>query len=187
MKKLYSALVLAVGLMGVLSSCSKKGEADTAEIDAIIAELRQWLIIQEDGSCAFPQDELTGDYILGVDNSSNALRVADNLSLGASSSTTLKVILPASMGEITVEENASEGHYFDISYNVENIPLTKLVVVNNAWLESDNAPLKINAISGKYKTYICKDSKCLGHFTASSTAVVGKCPLCGHNDIEPGN
>jgi len=123
--------LMAAAIFGTSVSCTDSKQMQ-AEGNEAVAELKEWLMIQEDNTCAIPQDEKTGDYFIGADNAEDAAKVAWNLSMGASGSESLKTTIPDSRGSISVAANAAEGHYYDISYNVTGIPVTKLSIVNNA-------------------------------------------------------
>lgn len=182
MKKIFFALSMAAGLSGMFSSCSKNGEVDVDDGSAIIVELKEWLLIQEDGSCGFPLDENSGNYIIGVDNAGTAGRVAQNLSMGASSSKTLKVILPAQKGDISVSANSSEGHYYNIKYNVKGVMEAELDIVNEGWLNGENSIIWYQK-NQNLATYLCNVDTCHQNFKAVITAKTIKCPACGSTDV----
>lgn len=177
MKKLFFVSLMALCLGGLVASCSKD-DAEEMSGDAAVAELKSRLGIQEDGTSAFLQDEKTLDYFLGVDNAETAGCVANNLSMGATASSSLTYTLPDSKGTISVAANAAEGHYYDITYNVAGISVKKLNVVSNAWLENENAVTPAGA-NNKPSTWICIPCK----YTFSSKSKVN-CPRCRSSNVQ---
>ena len=141
----FLAVVLMILISFCVSACSSDKEEDVKEDPAkdlaeyMVKDLSEILNIDASGQCPFLKDRVNGEYFFGVENINDAKLATTNLSLGASLEKGNKLTLPANHGTITVLQEAAEGHYFDITYNVKGINVQKICVVNNNWLKNENS------------------------------------------------
>ena len=173
------ATMMLLGLSSVFCACSSDDDDNGNQQkagDEAVAKLKS-VLLDSDNNVVFGEANEQGLYQIGLENPSDAQSLVANYvnNAGYTGEATLYT-LPDGRGTVRVEKGSEDGIYYNVKFAVQGIPSMTLQVVEENYMDKDNA----------YNTFIkyqCKKSSCGLKFKLHNLAEK-VCPKCGSTELD---
>lgn len=173
------ATMMVLGMSSVFYACSSDDDDNGNQQkagDEAVAELKS-ILLDSDGNVVFGEANEQGFYQIGLESQSDAQSlVAKYVNNAVFKDGKADYQLPDNRGKVSATQDSEEGVFYQVQFVVKGIPSMNLQVVEENYMDKDNA----------YNTFIkyqCKKSNCRIKFKLHNLAEK-VCPKCGSTELE---